>query len=97
MTEIVVYDRDSSFILVTWEELEYPALQIKLSISCAYQCDLNNHYLAHEVILPPTETAYLFDNLYPGSECEISLIAVYNPTSRDHGIRLVSNTLSTSK
>ena len=64
---------------------------------CKYECN-DQTYLVNKTILPPNETCFTITGLAPGSQCDFTLKAVYNPANiNDDGIHESYMTLPTSK
>ena len=72
-------------------------MRLEIVATCKYDCENGQIYLVNETILAPKETSFTLTGLVPGSECEFTLKAVYNPASIDKGISATYMVLPTSK
>ena len=62
-----------------------------------YNCSNSQIYLESKEIIAPNETSFTFGGLAPGSQCDFTLKAVYNPASLDNGISVAYMVLPASK
>ena len=72
-------------------------MKLELIATCKYDCKDGRIYLVRKTVLTPNETSFTLTRLEPGSQCKITLKAVYNPASIDKGITVTYMVLPTSK
>ena len=72
-------------------------MRLEIVATCKYNCENGRIYLVNETVLPPNETSFTLTSLVPGSKCEFTLKAVYNPASMDKGISVIYMVLPASK
>ena len=72
-------------------------MKFEITATCKYGCINGQIYLINKTVLPPTETSFTFNGLAPGSQCDFTLKAVYNPASIDDGITVTYMALPASK
>ena len=78
-----------------WTRPKFRPYMYKQTTSCKLLCDDRTYYLI-EVMIDSKQESNIIQDLHPGSECWIKLIAVYNPASIDPGIGLTVRTLHKS-
>ena len=71
-------------------------MKIVLAIQCKYFCS-SDYYHLDKTTLSSNDTSFTFTGLAPGTKCDFTLKAVYNPASIDDGIQATSMTLPASK
>ena len=91
-----MFHRFYKSIQASWSELYFPALKLEITATCKYECN-GAIYLVNKTVLPPNVTSFTFTGLAPGSECDFTLKAVYNPASIDEGISVTYMVLPLSK
>ena len=91
-----MFNRFYGSIQARWNELYFPALKLEITATCKYECN-GVIYLVNKTVLPPNATSFTFTGLAPGSECDFTLKAVYNPASIDEGISVTYMVLPMSK
>ena len=72
-------------------------MKLEIVATCKYDCEKGQTYLLNETVLAPNETSFTLTGLVPGSLCEFTLKAVYNPASIDKGISVTYMVLPASK
>ena len=99
VTRFEEFKRFDTSIQARWKEAWHPVMNYEIVTTCKYTCDCSNShiYLVNKTIIPPNETSYTFTGLAPGSHCDFTLKAVYNPASIDHGISVAYIVLPASK
>ena len=99
MTSFNEFKRFPYCIQARWEQLSYPATEVVITATCKYMygCRNSKVYLERKVILAPNQTSFTFTDLAPGSLCDFTLKAVYNPASLDNGISVPYMVLPASK
>ena len=72
-------------------------MKLEITATCKYDCIDGQIYLSNKTVLAPNETSFTFTGLAPGSQCDFTLKAVYNPASIDDGITVTYMVLPASK
>ena len=96
MTKFKEFKRFNNSLQAFWKFPKYVPDHFQLSIQCKYICKRSYDFY-DKAVLPPSETTFTFSGLAPGSQCDFTLKAVYNPASIDHGIQVSYLTLPSSK
>ena len=91
------FSRFNNSIQVCWKKVNHSAPRLEIVASCKYDCKNGRVYLDKKTVLPPKETSITLTGLAPGSECQFTLKAVYNPASIDKGISETYMVLPASK
>ena len=91
------FKRFNNSIRASWKQVFHPALKLEIIATCKYDCKDGRIYLVHKTVLASNETSFTFTDLEPGSQCEFTLKAVYNPASIDKGINVTYMVLPASK
>ena len=78
-------DTTCDTITLSWVMPEYLPQSYNRDVSCMPACG-NLAYITQSFTLGSSETRDHIINLLPGSHCEITLFAVYNPASLDPGL-----------
>ena len=97
VTHFQGFKRFNNSIQAYWKEILYPAMSLEIVAICKYNCENAWMYLVNKTVLAPNETSFTLTGLVPGSECEFTLKAVYNPASIDEGISVSYMVLPASK
>ena len=92
MTSFEEFNRFNNSIEAKWRSLRYPAMMLILAFQCKYFCS-KDFYLTDLRVLPPAVTSLNVTDLAPGTICEFTLKAIYNPASTDDGIKVTYMTL----
>ena len=72
-------------------------MKLEITATCKYNCINSQIYFVNQTVLSPDETSFTFTGLAPGSQCDFTLKAVYNPASIDNGLSVTYTVLPTSK
>ena len=72
-------------------------MKLEITATCKYNCINGQIYFVNKTVLSPDETSFTFTGLAPGSQCDFTLKAVYNPASIDNGISVTYTVLPASK
>ena len=96
MVNITSTKASTDSIRIEWSKPTVHPQLYSMNIACQllwngkkYRCDnFQNHGLCKFLAVK---------NLAPGSRCKITILAVYNPASKDNGITLTIDTLKSSK
>ena len=72
-------------------------MRLEILVKCKYNCENGEIYLVNKTVLASSETSFTLTGLVPGSQCEFTLKAVYNPTNMDQGISVAYMVLPASK
>ena len=72
-------------------------MRLEIVATCKYDCENGQIYLVNQTLLGPMETTFTLTDLAPGSECEFTFKAVFNPASIDKGISVTYMVLPASK
>ena len=91
------YKRFDNSIQVCWKKIGVTAVRLEIVATCKYDCENGHIYLVNKTVLAPKETSFTLTGLVPGSQCEFTLKAVYNPASMDKGISVTHMVLPASK
>ena len=97
VTEFKEFQRFNNSIQACWKKIVHPPFKLEITATCKYDCTNDQIYLVNKTVLPPNETSFTFTGLVPGSVCDFTLKAVYNPASLDKGISATYMVLSASK
>ena len=97
VTHFQGFKRFNNSIQAYWKETLYPAMSLEIVATCKYNCENAMTYLVNKTVLAPNETSFTLTGLVPGSLCEFTLKAVYNPASIDKGISVTYMVLPASK
>ena len=84
---------------VCWRETVHPAMRLEIVATCKYDRENGPIYLVNKTVLDPKATSFTLSGLVPGSQCQFTLKAVYNPASfdLDKGISAIYMVLPKSK
>ena len=85
MTEFDEFSSKGDSVQVSWKSPKYKPDHFKLFVKCKSDGSESFNYVRNET-LSQHETALEFYDLPSRSICEFTLLAVYNPASRDPGI-----------
>lgn len=83
-------------IEISWDLAQFKPIHFEISFSCRLMCDSTPYQKARS-FLQPSSVAFTQTGLYPGSVCEVELVALYNPASIDSGLKMVAYTLISSR
>ena len=97
VTHFEDFKRFNNSIQACWRKTFYPALRLEIGATCKYNCKNGRVYLVNKTVLAPNQTSFTLTDLVPGSQCEFTLKAVYNPASIDKGISDTYMVLPASK
>ena len=99
VTKLKVFKCFEYSIEVHWKEILLTAMRLEVVATCkyVYDCENGRIYLEKTTVLAPNATSFTLTGLAPGSQCEFTLKAVYNPASIDKGISVTSMALPASK
>ena len=97
VTVFRVFERFNNSIQARWKKCTYPAMRMEITATCMYNCINGRIYLVNKTVLPPNATSFTFTGLAPGTKCDFTLKAVYNPASIDDGISVTHIVLPSSK
>ena len=97
VTHFQAFKRLNNSIQACWRKTVFPAMKLEILATCKYDCENGRIYLVNKTVLAPKETSFTFTGLVPGSQCEFTLKAVYNPASMDNGINVTYMVLPASK
>ena len=97
VTEFEEFKTFKNFIQARWKEILHPAMRLEIVATCKYDCENGRIYLGKTTFLAPDETFFALTGLEPGSRCEFTLKAVFNPASLDNGISATYTVLPASK
>ena len=89
------FRRFENSIQANWNEAFHPAMRLEIVAMCKFESGML--YLVNKTILSPNATSFTLTGLMPGSQCEFTLKAVYNPASIDKGISATCTVLAASK
>ena len=81
---------------ISWHTPTYVPSSYKLSYSCKL-IHSESEYTKRKENLPFSFTSIVVGDLQPGSECVVTLVAVYNPAAIDTGITVTITTLEARK
>ena len=96
VTKFEEFNFFSKCIQARWKQILHPAMRLEIAATCKYACEGGRIYLAKKIFLARIETSFTLTDLAPGSLCEFTLKAVYNPASIDKGISVTSKVLPAS-
>ena len=95
MTSVTISQVGTNFITISWTRPEYVPINFQTTISCHLLCDLEPYPIKDEVTISPSHVNQNnIEGLLPGSNCDISFLARYNPATLDPGIKLKAFTTS---
>ena len=97
ITSFLPFERFGNSIQANWKEPVHHPFKLVITVTCKYGCINGQIYLVRKNVLPPNQTSVTFTGLVPGSECDFTLKAVYNPASIDSGISVTYMILPASK
>ena len=97
VTEFEEFKRFNNSIQASWKETVHPAMRLEIVATCKYNFENGRIYLVNKTVLAPNETSFTLTGLVPGSQCEFTLKAVFNPASSDKGINVTYMVLPASK
>ena len=97
LTDFEEFKRFNNSIQAFWRKTVYPSMRLEIVAICKYDCENGQMYLVNKTVLDPNETSFTLTGLVPGSKCEFTLKAVYNPASMDEGISVTYMVLPASK
>ena len=64
-----------------WRETVHPATRLEIVATCKHDCENGRIYLVNKTVLDPKATSFTLTGIMPGSQCQFTLKAVYNPAS----------------
>lgn len=96
MTKAAVSAESSTNIEISWMTAKYKPYWYHQTTHCWCLCD-GHTYLNSQINISSSLNFSNISDLLPGSACQITLLAIYNPASIDQGINLHANTKITSK
>ena len=85
MTEFERFITKESSIQVSWKNPKYKPDHFKLFVKCDNEGNESFNYVRHKTLSQQENTMEFYD-LPSRSICEFTLLAVYNPASKDPGI-----------
>ena len=97
VTEFEEFKLLKNFIQARWKQILHPAMRLEILATCKYNCENGRIYLGKTTFLAPDETFFALTRLEPGSKCEFTLKAVFNPASIDNGISVAYMVLPASR
>ena len=97
VTQFEEFKRFNNCIQACWKEPIRPAMRLEIVATCKYDSENGRVYLVNKTVLAPNETSFTFTGLAPGSQCEFTLKAVFNPASIDKGINVTYMVLPAGK
>ena len=97
VTQFEEFIRFNNSIQACWRETVPPAIRLEIVATCKYDCENGRIYLVNKTVLAPNETSFTLTDLVPGSQCEFTLKAVFNPASIDKGLNVTYMVLPASK
>ena len=97
VTHFHEFKRFDNSIQIRWKKICVTAMRLEIVATCKYDCENGQIYLVNKTVLAPSETSFTLTGLVPGSQCQFTLKAVYNPASMDKGISLPCMVLPASK
>ena len=97
VTAFEEFKRFNNSIQAFWKQTLHPAMRLEIVATCKYDCDNGRVYFVNTTVLVPNATSFTFTGLEPGSLCEFTLKAVFNPASLDKGISVTYMVLPASK
>ena len=85
MTEFDEFISKEDSVLVSWKSPKYKPDHFKLFVKCKSDGNESLNYVRQETLSHHESTMEFYD-LPSRSTCEFTLLAVYNPASKDPGI-----------